>query len=111
MKSIILFILILISGLSFGQNQNIIEPERIENAVHKNHINKIVFLNKAISLENIKESDLIKIMTFQEDKDFDIRVFLDNSLVNYLHQLDPDLSADELLKKEIINLISLLTEN
>nr|WP_262908143.1 serine hydrolase [Chryseobacterium sp. LC2016-29] len=38
-------------------------------------------------------------MTFQEDKDLDIRVFQDNSLVNYLHQLNPSLTADELLKK------------
>ncbi len=99
MKPIILFALLLISGLSVGQNQNIVDPEKIENSVHKNYLNKIVFLDKAIPLENIKESDFLKTMTFQEDKDFDIRVFMGNSLVNYLHQLDPALSADELLKK------------
>lgn len=99
MKPIILFALILISSLSFSQVKNIIEPEKIENSVQKNHLNKIVFLDKVIALENIKENDLLKTMTFQEDKDFDIRVFMDNSLVNYLHQIDPTLSADELLKK------------
>lgn len=99
MKPIILFLLILISGLSFGQASNIIEPEKIENVVQRNHLNKIMFLDKVISLENIKESDFLKTMTFQEGKDFDIRVFMDNSLVNYLHQLDPTLSIDELLKK------------
>jgi len=35
----------------------------------------------------------------QEDKDLDIRVFMDNSLVNYLHEIAPTLTADELLKK------------
>ncbi|SEV93428.1 CubicO group peptidase, beta-lactamase class C family [Chryseobacterium wanjuense] len=99
MKPIILFALILISSLSFSQVKNIIEPEKIENSVQKNHLNKIIFLDKVIALENIKENDLLKTMTFQEDKDFDIRVFMDNSLVNYLHQIDPILSADELLKK------------
>jgi CubicO group peptidase (beta-lactamase class C family) len=99
MKPIILFALILISSLSFSQVKNIIEPEKIENSVQKNHINKIIFLDKVIALENIKENDLLKTITFQEDKDFDIRVFMDNSLVNYLHQIDPTLSADELLKK------------
>lgn len=99
MKPIILFALILISSLSFSQVKNIIEPEKIENSVQKNHLNKIIFLDKVIALENIKENDLLKTMTFQEDKDFDIRVFMDNSLVNYLHQIDPTLSADELLKK------------
>ena len=38
-------------------------------------------------------------MIFQEDKDLDIRVFQENSLVNYLYQLDPSLTAEELLKK------------
>ncbi|UMQ43856.1 serine hydrolase [Chryseobacterium sp. Y16C] len=74
------------------------EPETIENSVQKNNLSKIMFLDKVIPLENIKESDFLKTMTFQEDKDFDIRVFLSNSLVNYLHQLEPHLSADELLK-------------
>lgn len=86
-------------GLSFSQIKNIIEPEKIENSVQKKHLNQIVFLDKVISLDNLKESDLLKTMTFQEDKDFDVRVFLDNSLVNYLHQLDDSLTADELLKK------------
>lgn len=97
MKPILLFVLIMISGFSSGQN--IVEPEKIENSVQKNHVNKIVFLDKVIPLENLKESDFSKTMIFQEDKDFDIRVFLDNSLINYLHQMDASLSVDELLKK------------
>jgi CubicO group peptidase (beta-lactamase class C family) len=97
MKSTLLFVLILISGFSLAQN--IIEPEKIENPVQKTHLNKIFFLDKVIPLENTKETDFLKTMIFQEDKDFDIRVFLDNSLVNYLHQLDSSLSIDELLKK------------
>ncbi|WP_228444998.1 serine hydrolase domain-containing protein [Chryseobacterium indoltheticum] len=58
-----------------------------------------MFLDKTLALENIRESDFISSMIFQEDKDLDIRVFQENSLVNYLHQLDPSLSIDELLKK------------
>lgn len=99
MKPILAFTFLLISGLFFSQTQNIIEPEKIENSTQKNHLNKIIFLDKVISLENTKESDFLKTMIFKEDKDFDIRVFMDNSLVNYLHQLDPALSVDELLKK------------
>jgi len=86
-------------GLSFSQINNIIEPEKIENSVQKNHLNQIVFLDKVIALDNLKESDLLKTMTFQEDKDFDVRVFMANSLANYLHPLDDSLTADELLKK------------
>ncbi|MET3536435.1 serine hydrolase domain-containing protein [Chryseobacterium limigenitum] len=99
MKPISIFILSLIFNLSFGQAQNTITPEKIENPVQKGHLNTVLFLDKVIALENLKESDLLKSMTFQEDKDLDIRVFMDNSLVNYLHELDPALTADELLKK------------
>jgi len=99
MKSIFLFVLIFVFGFSLSQTKNIIEPEKIENPVQKSNLNKIVFLDKMIPFENLKESDFLKTMTFQEDKDFSIRVFLDNSLVNYLHQLDSNLTADEFIKK------------
>ncbi|ANF51492.1 serine hydrolase [Chryseobacterium glaciei] len=99
MKPISIFILSLIFTLSFGQAQNLITPEKIENSVQKNHLNTVLFLDKVIALENLKENDLLKNMIFQEDKDLDIRVFMDNSLVNYLHELNPTLTADELLKK------------
>ena len=99
MKTSFLFILIFVFGFSLSQTKNIIEPERTDNPVQKNHLNQILFLDKVGPFENLKESDFLKTMTFQEDKDFSIRVFLDNSLVNYLHQLDDSLSVDELLKK------------
>lgn len=99
MKPFLVIILFLLSNLYFGQSQNIVTPQKIENSFHQNHLNKIVFLNQAVALENITESDFISSMIFQEDKDLDIRVFQENSLVNYLHQLDPSLSIDELLKK------------
>jgi len=99
MKPIFLFILSLIFSLSFGQTQNIVTTEKIENSVQKAHLNTIIFLDKVIALENLKENDLLKNMTLQEDKNLDIRVFQDNSLVNYLHQIEPTLTADELLKK------------
>lgn len=99
MKRTFLLALIFVFCLSFSQNSNIVESEKIENSVQKNHLNEIMFLDKAISLDNTKETDLLKSMTFQEDKDLDIRVFQDNSLINYLHQLDPSLTAAELLKK------------
>lgn len=99
MKRTFLLALVFVFCLSFSQNSNIVEPEKIENSVQKNHLNEIMFLDKAISLENTKETDFLNSMTFQEDKDLDIRVFLNNSLINYLYQLDPSLTADELLKK------------
>ena len=91
--------MIFVFGLSLSQTKNIMEPERTDNPVQKNHLNQILFLDKVGPFENLKESDFLKTMTFQEDKDFSIRIFMDNSLVNYLHQLDDSFSVDELLKK------------
>ena len=91
--------MIFVFGLSLSQTKNIMEPERTDNPVQKNHLNQILFLDKVGPHENLKESDFLKTMTFQEDKDFSIRIFMDNSLVNYLHQLDDSFSVDELLKK------------
>jgi len=99
MKSILLFIILLVSGISFGQDKNITEPEVITNPVHKKYANKIIFLDKTVSPDQIKESDFLKYLVFQEDKDLDIRIFMNNSLINYLHQIDSSLSAEELLKK------------
>lgn len=99
MKSTFLFLLILVFGFSQSQIENIVEPEKIENPIQKKHLNQILFLDKVVSIDNLQESDFLKTMTFQEDKDFDVRVFLDNSLVNYLYQLDDSLTVDELLKK------------
>ncbi len=99
MKSIFFIFLIFVFGFSQSQTNNIVEPEKIENPIQKKHLNQILFLDKVVSIDNLQESDFLKTMTFQEDRDFDIRVFLDNSLVNYLHQLDNSLTVDELLKK------------
>lgn len=99
MKSTFLFLLIFVFGFSQSQTKNIFEPEKIEKPVQKKHLNQILFLDKVVSIDNLQESDFLKTMTFQEDKDFEIRVFLDNSLVNYLYQLDDSLTVDELLKK------------
>lgn len=99
MKSILVYTLFLMSGLYFGQINNIIDPEPAINTIHKKYTGNIIFLSKAISLDSLKEADFLTQEVFQEDKDLNLRIFLNNSLVNYLHQLEPSLAADELLKK------------
>ncbi|WP_370895350.1 serine hydrolase domain-containing protein [Chryseobacterium gossypii] len=99
MKSVLLFIILLVSGFHQGQTKNIIEPERINLPIQKSHLNKIAFLDAVKDIKDLTDSDFHIRMVFQEDQDFDIRVFLDNSLVNYLYRLDPSLSVDELLAK------------
>jgi len=98
MKPVLLLIFIFTFYLYQGQNKNIVNPEKIENPIQKNHIGKIVFVNKTIALENLKDSDFLSSSLFQENRDLGIYAFFDNSLVNYLHQLEPNWTTDELLK-------------
>ncbi|ASK30417.1 serine hydrolase [Chryseobacterium sp. T16E-39] len=98
MKTLYLLVLFLSFNFTSGQVKNVVTPDKIENSLQKNNLHKVIFLNKTIPLENLKESDIIKNMTFAEDKDLDIRLFMDNSLINYLHQLDTSLPPNELLK-------------
>lgn len=98
MKFVFLLWIFFIFGSIYGQERNIITPEKIDNTLQKNHLNTIAFLDQATALENLKEDDLLKRMNFQEDKNLDLRVFMDNSLVNYLHELDPSLTVDQLIK-------------
>lgn len=98
MKPVLLSIFILAFYLCPGQDHNILTPEKNVYHIRKKHPGKIIFLSKKLSPENIKESDILTSTLLQEDQDLDIHAFFDNSLVNYLHQIDPVISTDELLK-------------
>ncbi|PWN61797.1 serine hydrolase domain-containing protein [Chryseobacterium viscerum] len=98
MKAILLSIFIFTSSLYQGQIKNIVNPEKIESPVQKTHSGKVVFLTQNIALENLKDSDLISSSIFQENGDLNIHAFFENSLINYLHQLEPNWTVDELLK-------------
>lgn len=99
MKSILSLILIFTFYLYQGQSKNIVNPEKIENPIQKKYSGKIVFLTQNTALENLKDSDFLSSSVFQENGDLGIHAFFDNSLVNYLHQLEPNWTVDELLKK------------
>ncbi|RLJ33700.1 CubicO group peptidase (beta-lactamase class C family) [Chryseobacterium sp. 7] len=99
MKPILLLIFIFSFYFYQGQSKNIIDVEKIENPIQKKYSGKIVFLTQNTALENLKDSDFLSSLVFQENGDLGIHAFFDNSLVNYLHQLEPSWTADELLKK------------
>ncbi|PRB05668.1 serine hydrolase [Chryseobacterium sp. MYb7] len=99
MKPILLLIFIFTFYSYQGQSRNIVNPEKIENPIQKKYSGKIVFLTQNIALENLKDSDFLTSSVFQENGDLGIHAFFDNSLVNYLHQLEPSWTIDELLKK------------
>ncbi|WP_185287565.1 serine hydrolase [Chryseobacterium lactis] len=98
MKPFLLLAFIFTSCLHQGQSNNIVNPEKIESPVQKKYSGKIVFLTKNIALDNLKDSDMLTSAQFQENGDLGIHAFFDNSLVNYLHQLEPGWTVDELIR-------------
>jgi hypothetical protein len=100
MKRILITLLITQSYLSiYGQTKDLVTTDGITTALHKANIGKVTFMNGNIPLDQYKASDFLKSFQLTSRSDLNIRVFMDNSVTNYLHQLAPDLSEAELLKK------------
>ena len=86
--------ILFLTSIVSSQNNDLITTDGITNELHKNNIGKITFMNGNIPLNQYKESDFLKFFELQRISDLNIRVFMDNSVVNYLHQLDPSLSSE-----------------
>lgn len=94
----LLSIFLFISTTVFGQTSDLVKSDGIVSSIHKENIGKIAFMEKNIALENFKQTDFLSSFELKENTDLNIRVFLGNSLTNYLHVLSPQLSAEELTK-------------
>jgi CubicO group peptidase (beta-lactamase class C family) len=79
--------------------QNIVTPDEIVNQLHQQQRGKVVFLSQALSLEQTRQINLLDSFVLKDSNDLSIRMFMNNSLTNYLHQLDGSKSADQLLKQ------------
>jgi CubicO group peptidase (beta-lactamase class C family) len=97
-RGILIFLCAIFSIGAFGQNKNIVEPDEIKHALHRANVGKIAFLRGADALENSRAEDFLKEFEMNGKSDLHIRVFLGNSLTNYLHGLQPALTADELAR-------------
>ena len=95
--SLILSIFILTLILS-AQTTDFIKDDGIASPLHRESVGKITFMEKPIPIENYKETDFLQTFALKENSDLNIRVFLANSLTNYLHKLAPEMSSDELNK-------------
>lgn len=82
----------------FGQTTDFVKSDSIIYPIHKANVGKITFMGQSVVLENFKQSDFLTSFELKEKTDLSIRVFLGNSLTNYLHLLAPQLSAEELTK-------------
>lgn len=98
-KKLTLLITIILTTIQlFGQTTDIVKCDSITYPIHKANIGKIAFMSKVVPIETFKQTDFLTTFELKENTDLNIRVFLGNSLTNYLHLLSPQLSADELTK-------------
>lgn len=97
MKNIILFSLFcLFPLLGFGQLNDIVNTDGVQSNVHRTNVGKVVFMDRNIPLEEIKESDFLTSYELNQSSNFNISIFLTNSITNFMHQLAPTLTENEL---------------
>lgn len=81
-----------------AQINDLVKSDSSVYPIHKANIGKIAFMGQTIPIEKFNETDFLTSFELKEKADLNIRVFLGNSLTNYLHVLSPQLSAEELTK-------------
>lgn len=98
MKKVCILFFTVLSLLTsvFGQIKEIVQTDGITSPIHKANIGKITFMNGNIPLEQYKKSDFLTTFELKQETNLNIRVFMDNSITNYMHKLAPEISADEL---------------
>jgi len=99
MKILLIALLInLLHYTTFSQTTDIIKAEEMNSPLHKKNAGRITFMKGNIPLAQYKESDFLTTFDLTRKSDLNIRVFMTNSITNYLHQLAPDLPPGELIK-------------
>lgn len=81
---------------SFAQTKDIVPTDGITSDLHRANVGKITFMDRNIPVEEYKETDFLATLELKQETNLNIRVFMENSITNYMHQLAPELSADEL---------------
>lgn len=97
MKRILITVLVNLFWLtSFAQTKDIVPTDGITSDLHIANVGKITFMDRNIPVEEYKETDFLATLELKQETNLNIRVFMENSITNYMHQLAPELSADEL---------------
>lgn len=96
-REFLTIIIFLLSTIKlFGQSTDFVKCDSITYPIHKANIGKIAFMSKTVPIETFTQGDFLRTFELKDKSDLNIRVFLGNSLTNYLHLLSPKLTADEL---------------
>lgn len=97
-RIMMLFVISLFPVITSAQTEDLYVTDGITNELHRANIGRVTFMNGNIPLGNYKKSDFLKSFALMRKSDLNIRVFMDNSVANYLHQLAPDIAPEKLLQ-------------
>lgn len=100
MKALCLFFLasVLLSYSLSGQVSDVVKTEGIKTPLQRNNLGRIFFTQKSIPTSSLNESDFLQSYTLTNKSNLFFIAFMDNSLTNYIHHLQPNLTADSLVK-------------
>src|SRR5688572_8305470 len=88
--------LCLLASVCVTAQDDLVKEDGITSPLHRANIGRIVFTAKPVPIESLTPADFITTTDLREAVDLSLRAFMGNSLTNYLHQLRPELSVDEL---------------
>ncbi|QGK77118.1 hypothetical protein [Flavobacterium sp. SLB02] len=97
-RTFFLFAISLFCLTGFSQNADLFKTEGITGELHQSNIGKVTFMDGNIPLDQYKKTDFLQSFNLTYKSNLNIRIFLDNSITNYLHELAPNLSADKLVE-------------
>ena len=97
MKRLLLLSALLLFSSASAQISDVVTPDPINNPLHQANIGRITFMNGNIPIEQYQSSDFLKNFDLTYRSDLNIRVFMDNSITNYLHRLAPEWPAETLI--------------
>ena len=81
---------------TFGQIADIVPTDGIKSPVHQENVGRVTFMPRNIPLEEYKETDFLTTFELTLESNLNVRIFLGNSITNYMHQLAPELSEEAL---------------
>jgi CubicO group peptidase (beta-lactamase class C family) len=93
------FVLLALLPHNMLAQSELVKSDGVQSPLHRAHVGRVTFMARPIPLEQYKESDFLETFELRETGDLNIRVFLGDSLTNYLHRLAPELTADELARR------------
>lgn len=95
---ILLLLVISLSCLTVsGQSGNLFKIVKDTGEVYRSNKGKVTFMDGNILLAKYQKSDILTTYELTFKSNLHIRFFLENSITNYLHQLAPEVSSEELI--------------